>query len=147
MNLAETIRSIKGSQARMGWVLREFNDTVTFSYRTEAGQARLHDLLRQINGMVTTRAALRTRVARTLGEHPEVVAALAERTAARIEQRLMDSLDPALQDGQPGAVLDLLARRREQAPQRLYEADLHLERLSARIHLTPVPRDRRRERP
>lgn len=143
MNLAETIRSIKGSQARMGWVLRDFNDTVLFSYRTEAGQAHLDDLLRQINGMVTTRAALRTRVARTLQEHPEVVYALAERTAARIEQRLMDSLDPAYPDGQPDTVRDLLARRREQTRQRLYEANLHVERLSARIDVTPNRRTRR----
>ena len=157
MKLAEGIINIRGSQRRMGFVLRDLYDLCRRE-PTDENEQQLQELLREVSGLVTSRARMRTRIARTLGQHPEAVEALAERTVARLYahdlQRVphharlaglepMSRRDPWKGKAHPDGFYELMTARKEAAERRLAAAKLQVERLSARIDLVPDRRNRR----
>lgn len=161
MKLAEGITNIKGSQRRMGFVLRDLYELCRREPTAE-NDKQLQELLREVTGLVTSRARMRTRIARALQQHPEVVEALAERTVARLSANTlravphnarlaglepMTLLDYRKGKAHPDGLYELMTVRKQEAGHRLAAANLIVARLSAEIDLAPERRDRRRERP
>lgn len=138
MTLAENIRSLSMSQKRMGFVLHEFRETCEADVNARSEQ-RLAELLRQIRDMVQTRAALRTRAATALRDHPELVEALAERRVARLYRNTLARMpDPDCTQTAghaPPTLTDEMKRRQQEARERLAAAELAVERLSVQIRL------------
>lgn len=157
MNLAEIERSIKGTEKSLGWVMWRLCPLLKYGLDDPEQQHEIQAQYRKVNGMVSARANLRRRAARTLGEHPELVEALAERTVARLYAHTMSRIvcteftpmPRPIRNARSEPVPDTppeLHARFDAAHQRLLHAELDVARLSNQIDVKPTKR-RSRQRP